>query len=179
MLDEPACSVCGGAAIAISLVASPHRRTHPPNGSLKWHSGTTKQSNRKPTCARKRASKICVIAIQSCDLRSGTRRSSVRFDRFIFHPCLIRNPVDFPCFAPIFNAASHEGMFKFHHCRLVQRVPLFVFDLCHRFVWVRRGKKRIKRGPKAIAHQSPEARAPGTLQARERDVTFSKLQVFG
>jgi hypothetical protein len=49
----------------------------------------------------KPASKIESIVFLSCDPLSGMRRSSVRFDRFIFHPCLIRNPVDFPGFAPI------------------------------------------------------------------------------
>src|SRR5258708_4272542 len=36
------------------------------------------------------------------------RRSSVRFVRFIFHPCLVRNPVDFPGFAAIIR----ERLFK-------------------------------------------------------------------
>src|SRR5712692_8169514 len=58
-------------------------------------------STQNPTQARKPASKIWLIVSQSCDPRSGMRRSSVRFDRFIFHPCLVRNPVDFPGLAAI------------------------------------------------------------------------------
>src|SRR5713101_6320777 len=58
-------------------------------------------SKQNPTCARKPASKIWLIVAQSCDPLSGMRRSSVRFDRFIFHPCLVRDPVDFPGLAPI------------------------------------------------------------------------------
>src|SRR5260370_12123318 len=58
-------------------------------------------STQNATCARKPASKIWLIVAYSCDPLSGMRRSSVRFDRFIFHPCLVRDPVDFPGLAPI------------------------------------------------------------------------------
>src|SRR5260370_851949 len=50
-------------------------------------------STQNPTQARKPASKIWLIVSQSCDPLSGRRRSSVRFVRFIFHPCVRRDPV--------------------------------------------------------------------------------------
>src|SRR5229473_3732481 len=65
-------------------------------------------STQNPTQARKPASKIWLIVFQSCDPLPGMRRSSVRFVRFIVHPCLFRNPVDFPGFASIIR----EGLLK-------------------------------------------------------------------
>src|SRR5215468_749988 len=90
------------------LAAEPCKYSLSP--SRPYSVGMTKgcPSKQNPTWARKPASKIESMVSLSCDPLSGLRRSSVRFVRFIFHPCLIRNPVDFPGFAPILR----EGLLK-------------------------------------------------------------------
>src|SRR5260370_37222804 len=70
-------------------------------------------SKQNPTQARKPASKIWLIVSQSCDPLSGRRRSSVRFVRFIFHPCVRRDPVHFPSLASIIR----ERLFKMARIR--------------------------------------------------------------
>src|SRR2546427_12058448 len=46
--------------------------------------------------------------VQPCDLLSGSRRSSMGFVRLIVYSYLVRDPVDFPGFAPIIR----ERLFK-------------------------------------------------------------------
>src|SRR5260370_26650006 len=70
-------------------------------------------STQNPTQARKPASKIWLIVSQSCDPLSGRRWSSVRFVRFIFHPCVRRDPVHFPSLASIIR----ERLFKMARIR--------------------------------------------------------------
>src|SRR6266404_7296092 len=65
-------------------------------------------STQNPTQARKPASKIWLIVSQSCDPLSGMRRASVRFVRFMVHPCLVRDPVDFPSLASIIRVGLFE-----------------------------------------------------------------------
>src|ERR1700730_16895812 len=70
-------------------------------------------SRQNPTRARNPASRIWFIVFQSCEPRSGMRRSSVRFVSFICYPSLIRNPIDFPRLAAIIR----KRLFKVRRIR--------------------------------------------------------------
>src|ERR1700735_5404149 len=58
-------------------------------------------SKPNPTRARKPASRISLIVLDSRDPRTGMRRSSVRFVRFNLHPCVGCDPIHFPGLAAV------------------------------------------------------------------------------
>src|SRR5260370_23974062 len=103
-------------------------------------------STQNPTQARKPASKIWLIVSQSCDPLSGIRRSSVRFVRFIFHPCVCRDPIHFPSLASIvrerlFKAARIRSDVRYNksnqdgsviECFLIEKLAASIFELADR-----------------------------------------------